>query len=182
MAQKNILKYILLGLLSHQQLAGYDIKKLFEGELGDFWYSNHSQIYPELKRMESDGFIKAATATVGTKLEKTYYTITPSGTALLENWMHDPLNALVPSRDEFTMKLYLINDAHDPLVRKLFHEEIERHQEKHQYLKLRWQQLFQSDEYRRQHYGHALILEQAIQREQQRLDWLRYEYENLPAQ
>ena len=42
MAQKNILKYILLGLLSHQQLAGYDIKKLFEGELGDFWYSNHS--------------------------------------------------------------------------------------------------------------------------------------------
>ncbi|MBP8598115.1 MAG: hypothetical protein KBI24_02565 [Selenomonas sp.] len=90
--------------------------------------------------------------------------------------------ALVPSRDEFTMKLYLINDAHDPLVRKLFHEEIERHQEKHQYLKLRWQQLFQSDEYRRQHYGHALILEQAIQREQQRLNWLRHEYENLPAQ
>lgn len=96
--------------------------------------------------------------------------------------MDAPLNALVPSRDEFTMKLYLINDAHDPLVRKLFHEEIERHQEKHQYLKLRWQQLFQSDEYRRQHYGHALILEQAIQREQQRLNWLRHEYENLPAQ
>ena len=51
MAQKNILKYIILGLLAQQELAGYDIKKLFEGELGDFWYSNHSQIYPELQRM-----------------------------------------------------------------------------------------------------------------------------------
>ena len=45
MAQKNVLKYIILGMLAHRELAGYDIKKLFEEELGDFWYSNHSQIY-----------------------------------------------------------------------------------------------------------------------------------------
>ena len=132
MAQRNILKYILLGLLSHQELAGYDIKKLFEGELGDFWYSNHSQIYPELRRMESDGLISASTKTVGTKLEKTYYQITAAGTAVLDEWMHEPLSALVPSRDEFTMKLYLINDAHDPLIPRLFQEEIARHQEKYQ--------------------------------------------------
>lgn len=181
MAQKNILRYILLGLLSHKKLAGYDIKKLFEGELGDFWYSNHSQIYPELRRMESSGLISASTETVGTKLEKTYYEITAAGTFMLDEWMHEPLSALVPSRDEFTMKLYLINDASDPLVRELFQEEITRHQEKYQYLQLRWQELFANPDSRQQHYGHALILDQAIQREKQRLDWLQHEYSLLPT-
>ena len=55
MAQKNTLRYVILGLLSKEPMAGYDIKKAFEGEIGDFWYSNHSQIYPELNRMEQEG-------------------------------------------------------------------------------------------------------------------------------
>ncbi len=72
MAQKNVLKYIILGLLAHRELAGYDIKKLFEEELGDFWYSNHSQIYPELRHMEDDGLISSRTELVGKKLEKKF--------------------------------------------------------------------------------------------------------------
>lgn len=79
MAQKNILKYIILGLLNHKELAGYDLKKLFEGEVGDFWSSNHSQIYPELRRMEEKGLITSHSETVGTKLEKKYYHITRPG-------------------------------------------------------------------------------------------------------
>lgn len=57
MAQKNVLKYIVLGLLANGDLTSYDIKKLFEGELGDFWYSNHSQIYPELKKWKIAGLL-----------------------------------------------------------------------------------------------------------------------------
>ena len=114
MAQKNILKYIILGLLNHKELAGYDLKKLFEGEVGDFWSSNHSQIYPELRRMEEKGLITSHSETVGTKLEKKYYHITPAGQEILSSWMHEPLSSLVPSRDEFTMKLYLIDDPRDP--------------------------------------------------------------------
>ena len=37
MAQKNVLKYIILGLLAHRELAGYDIKKLFEKISRDFF-------------------------------------------------------------------------------------------------------------------------------------------------
>ena len=83
MAQKNVLKYIILGMLAHRELAGYDIKKLFEEELGDFWYSNHSQIYPELRRLEDEGFIASHTELVGKKLEKKFYRITKSGQQLL---------------------------------------------------------------------------------------------------
>jgi DNA-binding PadR family transcriptional regulator len=70
MAQKSVLRYIILGLLAQQDLAGCDIKKMFEGELGDFWHSNHSQIYPELRKMETDGLIEYHTVLVGKKQEK----------------------------------------------------------------------------------------------------------------
>ena len=140
MAQKNVLKYIILGLLAQQELAGYDIKKLFEGELGDFWYSNHSQIYPELQRMETGGIIDSFSKTIGQKLEKKFYRITDSGKALLREWLQEPLGDVAPTRDEFTMKLYLIQDAADPLIPELFAEEIARHEEKYQYLQARWQQ------------------------------------------
>lgn len=179
MAQKNILKYIILGLLAHQELAGYDIKKLFEEELGDFWYSNHSQIYPELRRMEEDGLIGSHIELVGKKLEKKFYQITTAGEKLLADWMAEPLNPLVPTRDEFTMKLYLIHSATDPLVPKLFQEEIARHEEKYHYLKARWALLFNGNVDRDKQYGHRCILEQAILREKQRLEWLHAEYQKI---
>lgn len=176
MAQRNILRYIILGLLHQRDLAGYDIKKLFEGEVGDFWYSNHSQIYPELKRMQAEELISVHVQTVGKKLAKKFYHITEKGEKELQDWMREPLSKLVPSRDEFTMKLYLINDADDPRIPELFREEIARHQEKYDYLRARWQILFKDADAQRQHYGHAIILKQAILREKQRLDWLEDEY------
>ncbi|TYZ24984.1 PadR family transcriptional regulator [Selenomonas ruminis] len=179
MAQKNVLKYVVLGLLSHQDLTGYDIKKLFEGELGDFWYSNHSQIYPELKKMVESGLISAYDDTVGQKMTKTYYTIQPQGKAELADWLKEPLNALPPTRDEFSMKLYLLNDVNDPLIKKLFAEEIARHEEKLQYLQSRWKLLFTAKAEQKKHYGHAMILRQAIRREEWRLQWLREEQAKL---
>ena len=147
MAQKNVLKYIILGLLAHRELAGYDIKKLFEEELGDFWYSNHSQIYPELRHMEDDGLISSRTELVGKRLEKKFYQITKSGQQLLSAWMHEPLSQPVPTRDDFTMKLYLLDSAADPLTRQLFQEEIARHEEKYQYLKSSFRRISKSDKY-----------------------------------
>lgn len=179
MAQKNSLQHIILGLLNHGELAGYDIKKLFDSELGDFWYANHSQIYPELRRLQEEGLIAARIETVGTRLEKKIYRITEKGKEALAEWMKEPLGSLIPSRDEFTMKLYLISDAKDPLALALFEEDIERHQKKYDYLRSRWQTLFQDKAEQERHYGHAAILKQAMHREKQRLDWLTAEYKAL---
>ena len=109
MAQKNTLRYVILGLLSKEPLAGYDIKKAFEGEIGDFWYSNHSQIYPELSRMEQDGFIIGHEEVVGSKLTKKKYTITADGKALFNEWLAESLSSLPPTRDEFAMKVYFMD-------------------------------------------------------------------------
>ncbi|MBU3158100.1 PadR family transcriptional regulator, partial [Clostridium estertheticum] len=69
MAKKNILKYIILGLLEKQELTGYDIKKIFEDEIGEFWRSNHSQIYPELRKLQEQKLISFRVEIVGNKLE-----------------------------------------------------------------------------------------------------------------
>lgn len=180
MAKKNILKYILLGLIAQRDRTGYEIKNLFASEIGDFWSSNHSQIYPELLRMERTGLVASYVETVGTKLERKFYSITAQGDAALASWMEEPLGDLAPSRDEFTMKLYFVSDAKDPLARQLFEEDMVRHKIKLRYLKERLQTIM--SEGRASHYGHLLILRCAIRRERERLAWLKEEYGNLPKE
>ena len=181
MAQKNTLRYVILGLLSKEPMAGYDIKKAFEGEIGDFWYSNHSQIYPELSRMEQDRLIVGHEEIVGSKLTKKKYTITDAGQAVFDQWLAESLNALPPTRDEFAMKVYFMDSSEDPLLAMLFREEILRHEEKLDYLQSRWQELFSEKGTEQHHFGHALILERAIRREKDLLAWLYEADKRLPS-
>ncbi|MBU3200921.1 PadR family transcriptional regulator, partial [Clostridium estertheticum] len=80
----------LLRLLEKQELTGYDIKKIFEDEIGEFWRSNHSQIYPELRKLEEQKLISFRLEIVGSKLEKKYYTLMDDGKAKLNEWIFVP--------------------------------------------------------------------------------------------
>ena len=180
MAQKNILQYILLGLLAQNDMAGYDIKKLFDTEISDFWHANHSQIYPELRRLEAEGYIEATTEIVGEKLEKHRYHITEKGYPLLNQWMSDSLGKIPPSKDEFPIKAYFISDATDPVMTALINEEIERHATLLAYLEGRMDTVCPKGII--EHYGHALILRRAIHREKAFLSWLEEEKQLLKEQ
>ena len=171
MAKGNNLQYVLLGLLAKQDLTGYDIKKLFAQEVGGFWCARHSQVYPELRKLEENGQITSYTGTVGTKLQKKYYRLAPSGRQRLRDWLTQPLGDMMPTRDEFTMKLYLIRSRKDPQLRQLFQEDIRRHEEHLAHLRLRWQLLFPTQKAQEKDWGHALILQEAIQRETRKLEW-----------
>ncbi len=171
MAKENNLRYILLGLLAQKDLTGYDIKKIFEQEVGDFWSSRHSQIYPELRKLEEEGLISSHMDTAGIRLQKKYYHLASAGRALLQKWLQQPLGSLAPTRDEFTMKLYLLSSRKDPLLPQLFQEDIRRHEEHLAHLQLRWKLLFSTEEEQNKNFGHALILQEAIQRESRKLEW-----------
>ena len=47
----------LLGLLARSPPTGYDLAKRMERPVGYFWTANHSQIYPELSRLEEAGLV-----------------------------------------------------------------------------------------------------------------------------
>ena len=171
MTKEDTLQYILLGLLAKRDLTGYDMKKLFEQEVKDFWYARHSQVYPELRKLEKSGMISALPCTPEAKRQKTYYHLAPAGHRKLLEWLAQPLGAMMPTRDEFTMKMYLIRSRKDPQLRELFQADICRHEERLTHLQLRWKLLFPTQEAREKEYGHALILQEAIQRETRKLEW-----------
>jgi hypothetical protein len=48
------LRYALLGFISTEPASGFDLAREFGESMGWFWYASHSQIYPELRRLEED--------------------------------------------------------------------------------------------------------------------------------
>lgn len=172
MAQKNILQYLILGLLNQSPKTGYDLKRVFEDDIGEFWQAQHSQIYPELKRLENADQIDHIELIAGTKLKKKQYSITASGIAFFNEWRYSPTREILASKDEFILKLYFIESKDDPHLAPMFAEQTALHQAKLTHLLHRRELLFSTANAITANYGHYLILEHAINREQDYLDWL----------
>ena len=84
------LRHALLGLLDAAPASGYDLTKQFEERLERYaWHARHSQIYPELRRMEAAGLVKALVAPRGRKAQKRIYSVTDDGMAELRRWATD---------------------------------------------------------------------------------------------
>jgi PadR family transcriptional regulator, regulatory protein AphA len=80
------LRYGLLDLLAAAPRSGYDLSRFFEASMGNVWPAQHSQIYPELAKLASEGLI--AQAGEGPRGRKTYRT-TLLGVEALRTWMRD---------------------------------------------------------------------------------------------
>ncbi|WP_137596726.1 PadR family transcriptional regulator [Paucilactobacillus kaifaensis] len=171
MAQRNKLKFIILGLLSEKELTGYDITKAFDSDIGEFWSANHSQIYPLLKRLEDDQLISHRLTITGEKLEKKVYSITDQGAKELNQWIGEPTPALSATKDEFILKLYFIRKNNDPRLAPMLTEQLNLHKNKLIHLQQQMEKKFhnQSD---KNNFGHFLILQHAIQRENGYTNWL----------
>ncbi|SEF80360.1 PadR family transcriptional regulator [Lachnospira multipara] len=172
MAQKNLLPMILLGLINIEKKTGYDLKKDFETEIGEFWSVKHSQIYLELKRLEGNGEIKSTTGFYGNKIEKTYYEITKKGKERLESWLDSYSDILNVNKDEFVLKLYFIKSRKDPRLQDLLQEQYRLRSKKLEHLKERMKFVFPNKESKNDNFGHYLILDHAIRREQEYVNWL----------
>jgi PadR family transcriptional regulator, regulatory protein AphA len=85
------LRFALLALLSVDALTGYDLHKRFDSSVGHVWYAPDSQIYPELRKMEADGVVRAEEVPWGTKGTKREYHITDEGRQALRDWMNQTL-------------------------------------------------------------------------------------------
>jgi DNA-binding PadR family transcriptional regulator len=93
MSKDNKTIYVILGLLNHEDLTGYDIKQKIDLSLSFFWNAGFGQIYPTLKVMEQNGLVlKKEEAGEGRK--RIIYTITEAGREELKKWL------LVPAENE----------------------------------------------------------------------------------
>ena len=55
------LDHVLLGLL-REPASGFDLKGMFDQGIGHFWAAELSQIYPTLKRLERQGWLRSHSA------------------------------------------------------------------------------------------------------------------------
>ena len=67
-------------------MSGYDLTQTFAQTLGHVWPAQHSQIYPELARLVSDGLIVQTGQ--GPRGRKVYET-TPEGIEALRTWLRE---------------------------------------------------------------------------------------------
>lgn len=124
------LKYAILGLINRESMTGYDLSKVFNRDLVNFWYANHSQIYPELKKLTNEGLITFEVVLQGEKLEKKLYSITDEGRHDLYTWLAtiDPLEPT--PKDIFRLKTFFMESLPVKDILDHFQSQLSQRQKK----------------------------------------------------
>jgi DNA-binding PadR family transcriptional regulator len=106
LAKENKTRYIILGLLSHEPMTGYDIRQVAERSIGRFWSDlSYGQIYPTLKALEKEGFVsKSVKVEEGQRVRK-IYSITQDGIENLQDWLKEPADLEIFKLD-ILLRLY----------------------------------------------------------------------------
>lgn len=100
------LRYALLGLLNDAPASGYELTQRFALGIDRYaWSAKHSQIYPELRKLEGEGLIEV----VGEGARgKRSYGVTEAGRARLRDWLLSEPSAK-GTRNEFVLRLFLMS-------------------------------------------------------------------------
>ena len=123
------LGYAILGLLARESLSGYDLTSRMRDRVGFFWEARHSQVYPELARLEEGGLVTHQVVEQQERPNKKVYTITGSGLEALKEWLVEPPGSR-PTRDELVLKAYSLWLADPKGALALFKEQERRHEER----------------------------------------------------
>jgi DNA-binding PadR family transcriptional regulator len=98
------LRYAILGLLAIRPRTGYDISKMYDRSITFFWHASHSQIYPELRKLEEEGLVEVEMFDEEPRPRKVY-SITEKGGEELLRWLREPTD-LPPFRNVFLLKAF----------------------------------------------------------------------------
>lgn len=99
-----VLGNILLGLLTGGEQTGYELTREFDLSLANVWAASHSQIYPELAKLEAAGLIRKGEA--GARGSQPY-SITPAGEAAVRTWLAETRPS-VGARAEWMVRVFFL--------------------------------------------------------------------------
>ena len=123
------LGYAILGLLSREELSGYDLSSRMRARVGFFWEARHSQIYPELARLEERGLVTHHVVEQVDRPDKKVYEVTALGLDALKEWATQP-PAPRAARDELVLKAYSLWLAEPGKAVALFRDQERLHEER----------------------------------------------------
>ena len=106
MAKDRKIDMVILGLLAHENLSGYDIKKRIDQSISFFWKGSFGSIYPSLSAMTREGLVEKVEDSEKTGgREKINYAITSQGKEALRSWLEDS-RAVNDMKYETLLKLF----------------------------------------------------------------------------
>jgi len=82
----------------------YDLKVYIQSSIGYFWPFPHSQLYAEARRLETDGYLAAELEAHGRR--RKILSLTPAGSAALEQWRAADTYSTTEIRDVGLVKLF----------------------------------------------------------------------------
>lgn len=99
----SVLGHAILGLLTRSPHTGYQLAQLLKAPIGYMWTANHSQIYPELAKLQADGWVRSKVIDGPGPRDSKRYTLTAAGRRELQQWLDSPLSE--PRRSEFMLRI-----------------------------------------------------------------------------
>ena len=98
------LRHAVLGLLSLSPSTGYELTQRFDRSLSNAWHASHSQIYPELSKLEAEGMVEVVAE--GARRSRTW-AATDAGRQELRRWMVEA-EPVRPQRNETALRWFLV--------------------------------------------------------------------------
>ncbi|WP_114907248.1 PadR family transcriptional regulator [Ornithinimicrobium murale] len=100
------LRYAILGLLLDRPSSGYDLAGRFADVIGAYaWDAKHSQIYPELRRLDQEGLVEVVDR--GAR-RRTTYRCTGEGLTALRAWLMAAPTSTGGVKNEHALRLFLL--------------------------------------------------------------------------
>ena len=106
-------------------MTGYELAQFFDESTSWVWSAPHSNIYPQLRKMEEEGLLTSRTEIRGERLERTVYSISDKGITELRGWVSsDP--GPVNQRDPLFLRATFFDMVDDDDAEALLEEFIAR--------------------------------------------------------
>ncbi|KUN41554.1 PadR family transcriptional regulator [Streptomyces longwoodensis] len=116
------LKYAVLAALLEGEASGYELSKLFDVSLANFWPATPQQLYRELERLAGDGLIEARVVQQERRPNKRMFTLTEAGRADLRAFSAAAPRRPTAIRDELLIKIQASDGVDPGTVRELLEE------------------------------------------------------------
>ncbi|AOW85632.1 PadR family transcriptional regulator [Streptomyces olivaceus] len=116
------LKYAVLAALLEGEASGYELSKVFDVSLANFWPATPQQLYRELERLAGDGLIEARTVLQERRPTKRMFSLTAAGREQLAAFAAEPTRRPTAVRDEFLIKMQAMDGVDPRAVRALVEE------------------------------------------------------------
>ncbi|WP_338671956.1 PadR family transcriptional regulator [Streptomyces sp. SCSIO 30461] len=123
------LKYAVLAALLNGEASGYDLAKVFDVSVANFWSSTPQQLYRELDRLATDGLVQARVVQQERRPNKRMFSLTGTGRDALRGFTLTPPRPTT-IRDELMVKIQAVDEVDPDAMRALLEERLERIRDK----------------------------------------------------